>query len=174
MNTSFPQSMWDQRFPQSALDRESGTAGRATDRGSSESTEGETRWMVDLTALSRCRQLLARNGSTEAMQALDARESQHALMDVPAAYDLFCRTHFASVRRMHPDLSWNDACPAYAIALSTHAVLCVALDDERERQLELSWPWIRGDSTLAWAQARRLVADGCSALDRIDPLAMRR
>jgi hypothetical protein len=130
--------------------------------------------MVDLTALARCRILLARHGSAESMQALDQRASQHALMDVPVAYDLFCRAHFASVRRMHPELTWDDACPAYAIALAAHAVLCVALNDEREQLLEDNWPRIRGDSNIDWSQARLLIADGCSALDRLDPLAMHR
>jgi hypothetical protein len=93
---------------------------------------------------------------------------------VPPAYEQFCRSHFASVKRLHPELQWSDACFAYAVALSAHAVLCTAIDEEHERRLAQAWPRLRGESRLEWQQASRLVADGCSALARLDPLAMRR
>ncbi len=96
------------------------------------------------------------------------------MMDVPGAYDAFCRAHFASVRRIHVGLSWEDAMPAYAVALSAHAVLCKMLDDGHEQLLAASWQTIRGNSQLTWQQARPLVGDGCRALDRIDPLSMNR
>jgi hypothetical protein len=130
-------------------------------------------WLVDLTALARCRAIFA--GHLGATMADDAQRPSHlSTMDVPVAYDAFCRAHFGSVRRTHPSLAWEDACPAYAIALSAHAALCTALDDSFEARLEQNWPRIRGESTLTWAQARPLIADGCSALNRLDPLAMRR
>lgn len=135
---------------------------------------GTSQWLVDLTALSRCRALFARHGSGLAGVAGDSRPSHLSMMDVPPAYDAFCRTHFASVKRLQPELSWEDACPAYAIALSAHAVLCVALDDEREKRFEQHWDQIRGQSRLPWTQARPLIADGCSALGRMDPLARQR
>lgn len=134
---------------------------------------GEHRWLVDLQALAHCRALFAgRNGELHRNSGAHAR--QPILMDVPPAYDQFCHAHFASVKRLHPELTWDDACPAYAVALSAHASLHVALDELREKQLEESWDQIRGASSLAWKQARPLIADGCSALDRLDPLAMRR
>ena len=95
-------------------------------------------------------------------------------MDVPASYDGFCRSHFSSVRRTHPEINWDDARPAYAVALAAHAVLCEALDDQHEAQLAANWESIRGGSGLQWSQARMLVADGCRALTRLDPLAMHR
>lgn len=125
-------------------------------------------WLVDVGALARCRALFSGHGPGGAAPA------QQSLLDVPPAYDQFCRSHFASVRRLHPELRWQDACPAYAIALSAHAVLCDALDSGREAQLAEHWLQLRGDSRLDWRQARSLVADGCSALARLDPLAMRR
>lgn len=128
-------------------------------------------WLVDVGALAQCRALLSGH---EFAAAGSPRTSQLALLDVPLPYEQFCRSHFAAVRRLHPDMSWDDACPAYAIALSAHAVLCDALDEERERQLERHWTLIRGGSRLDWPQARGLVADGCSALTRLDPLAMHR
>lgn len=138
-------------------------------------TADEHRWLVDLHALARCRALFAgRTGDANSTAVGQANPRQKILMDVPPAYDQFCQVHFASVKRIHPELTWEDACPAYAVALSAHASLHVALDDAREKQLEESWDRICGDSSLAWKQARPLIADGCSALDRLDPLAMRR
>lgn len=129
-------------------------------------------WLVDLAALARCRSLLLRHALNASSGAY--APGQQSLMDVPAAYDQFCRSHFTSVRRLHPGLTWGDACPAYAIALSAHALLCEALDDEREQILQDNWLHVRGSSTLSWTQARGLIADGCSALARLDPLAMHR
>jgi hypothetical protein len=131
-------------------------------------------WIVDQTALQHCRALLLGHGAEFELRALERRAPMLVPMDVPPDYARFCRSHFASVRRLHPELSWDDAVPAYAIALSAHAALCVALDEAREALLERHWDRIRGDSTLGWTRARPLIAAGCSALDRLDPLAMHR
>ncbi|MCX7041582.1 MAG: hypothetical protein NT117_02620 [Gammaproteobacteria bacterium] len=129
-------------------------------------------WPVDLTALARCRGLLNRHGLADA--SLAGRLPHESLMDVPTSYDGFCRSHFSSVRRTHPEMNWDDARPAYAVALAAHAVLCEALDDQHEARLAANWEDIRGGSALDWSQARLLIADGCRALSRIDPLAMHR
>ena len=129
-------------------------------------------WPVDLTALARCRALCT--GHVGAPVVLTDAPPNESLMDVPRSYDSFCRSHFASVRRIHAELDWDDARPAYAIALAAHAVLCEVLDEEREQLLAAHWERIRGRSSLDWAQARPLVADGCRALNRLDPLAMHR
>ena len=134
-----------------------------------EATESCT-WFVDVSALALARALSTGHEPPPST----ARVEQQALLDVPPAYEQFCRSHFASVRRLHPDLDWQDACPAYAVALSLHAALCDSLDEGRERLLATHWERIRGSSRLAWRQAATLVADGCSALARLDPLAMRR
>lgn len=128
-------------------------------------------WLVDVGALAHCRALFAGHDFVAGAQAEGAPQ---ALLDVPEAYEQFCRSHFASVKRLHPEFEWADACFAYAVALSAHAVLCDALGEEHERRLGEAWPRLRGESRLEWAQARGLVADGCSALARLDPLAMRR
>ena len=127
-------------------------------------------WLVDVAALAIARALFAGHEPVGAARSFE----QQALLDVPPAYDQFCRSHFTSVRRLHPEISWDDACPAYAIALSAHASLCDALDPEREQLLARHWASIRGASRLEWRQTSGLVADGCSALSRLDPLAMRR
>ena len=135
---------------------------------------GEHRWLVDVHALARCRALFAGRASAISKPGAAVLTRQPILMDVPPAFNAFCHSHFAAVKRIHPELTWDDACPAYAIALSAHASLHVALDETRELQLEQCWDQIRGQSGLSWKQARPLIADGCSALDRLDPLAIRR
>ena len=127
-------------------------------------------WLVDVGALALARALFAGHEPSPAAPRIE----QQALLEVPPAYEQFCRSHFASVRRLHPEVSWQDACPAYAVALSLHAALCDALDETRERLLASHWDRIRGGSRLEWRRAATLVADGCSALSRLDPLAMRR
>jgi hypothetical protein len=128
-------------------------------------------WLVDVSALALARAVVSGH---EPAAIADTGLHAQALLDVPPAYEQFCRSHFASVKRLHPQLEWSDACLAYAVALSAHAVLCDALGEETERRLGEAWPRLRGESTLEWPQARGLVADGCSALARLDPLAMRR
>ena len=127
-------------------------------------------WLVDVGALALARALFAGHDPAPTQGPCE----QQALLQVPAAYEQFCRSHFTSVRRLHPEMSWEDACPAYAVALSAHAALYDALDGEREARLAEHWTRIRGSSRLDWRQASSLVADGCSALARLDPLAMRR
>jgi hypothetical protein len=127
-------------------------------------------WLVDVGALALARALFAGHAPNTSVRPFE----QQALLEVPPAYEQFCRSHFTSVRRLHPELSWDDACPAYAVALSAHAALCDELDAGRESQLAAHWDRIRGASRLEWPQAASLVADGCSALARLDPLAMRR
>jgi len=126
-------------------------------------------WLVDVGALAQARALLSGHE-----MITTSKHREQALLEVPVAYEQFCRNHFTSVRRLHPEMTWDDACPAYAVALSAHAVLCDAIDAAREQLLADNWPLIRGDSRLEWRDARALVADGCSALARLDPLAMRR
>lgn len=163
-------------FPRSAPKREVGVFGRSRHAVHAEQRPAkvdEHPWLVDLDALSRCRALLAGHLPAE-MTATEPRPGHQSLLHVPSSYDLFCRAHFASVRRLHPDLSWENACPAYAVALSAHAALCIELDAALEQQLHTHWSQIRGRSRLPWSQAVRLIADGCSALNRLDPLAMQR
>lgn len=137
-------------------------------------SEAQPAWLVDVAALAHCRALLLGHQDQLDLHALGRREPTLAPMDVPPAYDRFCRAHFASVRRLHPMLEWDDASPAYAIALAAHAALVSDFDETRERLLERHWDRIRGQSQLAWSQARSLIAAGCSTLDRLDPLAMHR
>jgi hypothetical protein len=173
MTATVQHSLGRSRFPASReLPVAFGRAGRLASIPSDPVAAPTNQWPVDLTALARCRALCTGHASASLLLA-DAAPNE-SLMDVPRSYDAFCRAHFASVRRVHPELDWDDARPAYAIALAAHAVLCEALDDEREQVLAAQWERIRGRSTLAWAQARPLVADGCQALNRLDPLAMHR
>lgn len=147
-------------------------SGRLADLSAQVAPLPSHQWPVDLTALARCRGLLSGHGSMD--PSLAGRLPHESLMDVPASYDGFCRSHFSSVRRIHPEMNWDDARPAYAVALAAHAVLCEALNDEHEARLAGKWEDIRGSSRLGWSQACLLIADGCRALNRLDPLAMHR
>ena len=109
-------------------------------------------WPVDAQALARCRALLSGQGATR--ETTRASDGGTRWIDVPVAYEAFCRSHFASVRRLRPELAWDDARPAYALALAAHAVLCEALDDEREQLLAAHWDTLRGESHLDWSRAR--------------------
>lgn len=163
-------------FPRSTPKREAGVFGRGRYAGHGEQQLApldDHPWLVDLEALARCRALLAGH-LPEASPTVEPRLGFQSLLHVPSSYDVFCRAHFASVKRLHPELSWENACPAYAIALSAHAALCIDLDANLEQQLQTHWLQIRGRSRLSWSQAVRLIADGCSALNRLDPLAMQR
>lgn len=123
-------------------------------------------WQIDSRALARCRELFT-HGS---LPPSDGSDTLLTFIDVPSGYDAFCRAHFAAVRRLRPDMRWEDACQIYAIALFAHALLCVELDDEREQLLERHWPQLRGSSELPWNRARPLISDGCRALARLDPI----
>jgi hypothetical protein len=143
---------------------------RAARQAVARSVPADYTWLVDVAALAQARALFAGHEPP----ATSPRGGTQALLDVPPAYEQFCRSHFASVKRLHPEIEWSDACHAYAIALSAHATLRDALDEHCERRLAENGPRLRGESLLDWRQARGLVADGCSALARLDPLAMRR
>ena len=177
MSKAFPQDLTLARFPVPGtpqplpfqfdrFDRRSTAAPRPT--------EPTHRWLVDVTALLRCRAIFSGHATTTDLTAADRRPSHQSLLEVSPAFDKFCRTHFAAVRRTHPGITWEDACPVYAIALSAHAALFVALDPAGEQQLAQHWDRVRGQSSLDWELARPLIADACSALHRLDPLAMPR
>ena len=151
------------------LDRPPRTAAPRSARQSlARSVAHDSVWLVDVAALAACRAALFGH------ELPACRDGTQALLDVPPAYEQFCRSHFASVKRLHPELQWRDASFAYAVALSAHAMLCEALADEAEQRLAAQWTQVRGDCALDWREARSLVADGCSALARLDPLTVRR
>lgn len=174
MNAIFPQGLGVPRFPRERDALPGSKANGRALRPTATTAESAHEWLVDVTALVRCREILSGHHAADGSLVTDQRASQQSLMDIPPAYDQFCRAHFSAVRRTHPELTWEDACPAYAIALSAHAVLCISLNPAHEQALERHWPQLRGQSTLSWPEARTIIADGCSALNRLDPLAMDR
>jgi hypothetical protein len=174
MNATFQHAVSNPRLP---LEREMAPSPRNSGRllrPAPAPADAEHEWLVDLGALVRCREILSSKGAEAAHDDAWQKPGRQSPMAIPPAYDHFCQAHFGAVKRMHPELSWEDVLPAYAIALSAHAVLCVTLDHQVEDSLERHWPELRGDSKLSWPQARTIIADGCSALNRLDPLAMDR
>ena len=82
-----------------------------------------------------------------------------APMPVPAAFEAFSLTDHRRRARLHPELRWEDASPAYALALATHddyhGRLNLAADDE----LEAQWDELRGGSRMEWPVARVIVRE---------------
>jgi hypothetical protein len=79
---------------------------RAARPGARRAESPSNAWLVDVGALARA----APCSAGHEPRAGGAR-AQQALLEVPPAYEQFCRSHFTSVRRLHPDMRWEDACP---------------------------------------------------------------
>lgn len=67
--------------------------------------------------------------------------------------------------RLHPDVAWDDACQAYALAAATHPDYGGRLDLDAESRLEAHWEHLRGDSRLDWSIARTLLRETWRWLD---------
>lgn len=77
----------------------------------------------------------------------------------------FSANDFRRRARLHPDVAWEDACHAYALAAATHPDLGGRLDLNTEMQLEAHWQHLRGDSDLEWTMARTLLRETWRWLD---------
>ncbi len=81
------------------------------------------------------------------------------MMSIPEDFEAFSMADHRRRSRLHPDLDWADACPAYALALATHDAyggrLSLSVDDE----LEAQWDELRGGSTMDWPVARLIVRE---------------
>lgn len=77
-------------------------------------------------------------------------------------------------RRGRGSRRWDDLCPAYAYALTTHAADWPRGGDETtENALAMHWEQVRGPSRLPWAEARPVVEDAWLALDHMPVAAIR-
>lgn len=91
-----------------------------------------------------------------------------SMFDVPDAFEAWCVADFRRRRLEDASLLWVDACPAYALALCTHASGAeepIPLTGE----LDLFWPGLRGHSKLCWSEAAPIVTCAWTALDRLRP-----
>ena len=87
-----------------------------------------------------------------------------SMFDVPDAFEAWSVADFRRRRLEDASLLWVDACPAYALALCTHA----SRSDEpvpATGGLDRFWPGLRGYSKLCWSEAAPIVSAAWKALD---------
>lgn len=77
--------------------------------------------------------------------------------DIPENFEDFSRQDFQRRLRLHPDLAWNDACRAYALALATHASHAGRTDADVDGELEIRWDTLPTPPVAAWPLARVLI-----------------
>ncbi len=86
--------------------------------------------------------------------------------EIPKDFEAFGRQDYQRRIRLHPDLAWNDACRAYALALATHASHAGRTDVEADGELEMRWDTLLGAPAAAWPLARLLVHEAWRWLDQ--------
>jgi hypothetical protein len=91
------------------------------------------------------------------------------MLEVPDAYNDWCLQHYQDLSRSQPDVLWEDACPAYALALATRGSYSLADGDS----LEILWEELSGLSALDWPRARSILGKAWLALDQLFPPAQR-
>ena len=79
------------------------------------------------------------------------------MVEVPTGYDRFAGDN---ARKM--GLEWEDACPAYALALVSHGGYALPEDDA---DMEVLWDELGGGSTKRWPDVRTAVIRSWSWLD---------
>jgi len=81
------------------------------------------------------------------------------MMDIPDEFEAFSQADHRRRARLHPDLAWDDACPAYALALATHDAYQGRLSLSADDELEAQWDELRGASSMDWTVARVIVRE---------------
>lgn len=95
---------------------------------------------------------LARRQVADCLADEDARA-------IPADFAAFGLADYRRRARLHPDIGWEDACPAYALALATHDAYDGRMDLSADDALEAQWEELRSVSSMPWPVARLLVRE---------------
>lgn len=93
-----------------------------------------------------------------------------SMFEVPDAFEVWSVADFKQRRVRDPALMWVDACPAYALALATHAAYGPCPETacpETKGELDAQWDELRGHSNLGWHRAQGIVEDAWRALDAL-------
>lgn len=81
------------------------------------------------------------------------------MMDIPDEFEAFSKADHLRRARLRPQLAWEDACPAYALALATHDAYQGRLSLTADDELEAQWDDLRGASNMDWTVARVIVRE---------------
>ncbi len=87
----------------------------------------------------------------------------------PTDYDDHFKKSYTTTSYYKSDRDWNDYQPAYRYGYDTYSANRGKTFDTVEPQLERDWNTRRGESRLAWADARGAVKDGWHHIERAVP-----
>lgn len=87
----------------------------------------------------------------------------------PTDYEDHFKTNYTTSSYYKSDRDWNDYQPAYKYGYDTYGTYRGKSFDTVETDLERDWNSRRGNSRLAWAEARGAVKDGWNHIERAIP-----
>lgn len=80
-------------------------------------------------------------------------------------FEAFSATDYGRRVRLHPEVAWEDACSAYALALASYDVHDGTLDLRAESELEAQWDALHTSSDIGWPVVRTMVREAWRWLD---------
>jgi hypothetical protein len=83
----------------------------------------------------------------------------------PNDFEAFSAADYGRRVRLHPEVAWDDACSAYALALASYEAHDGMLDLSTEHELEVQWEALRGPSEVRWPVVRTMVREAWRWLD---------
>lgn len=87
----------------------------------------------------------------------------------PTEYNKHFETQYRNAPYYSSGREWSDYQPAYQYGYDTYGQYRGQKFDDVEDKLERDWDSTRGDSRLAWAEARGAVRDGWHHIERAMP-----
>lgn len=87
----------------------------------------------------------------------------------PTDYEDHFKNNYTATSYYKSDRDWNDYQPAYRYAYDSRSQYSGQSFDTVEPQLERDWDTRRGNSRLAWSEAREPVRDGWHHIERAIP-----
>lgn len=80
-------------------------------------------------------------------------------------FEAFSAADYGRRVRLHPEVAWDDACSAYALALASYEAHEGTLDLTTEHELEVQWDELRGPAEVSWPVVRTMVREAWRWLD---------
>ena len=87
----------------------------------------------------------------------------------PNEYDDHFRTSYSSAPYYSDRYTWNDYQPAYQYGYNTYGQYRGQRFEDIEPQLQRDWDSTRGQSSMAWNEAKGAVRDGWDYIERAMP-----